>query len=109
MTTMEESIEIGCPPHVTEDDLRNYFFRRAVGQYGAPDIGLTWNPSDDVIVDGTFVFTPTANGSTELTVTVTYDAAELAADGGDEAGLHTLVRAHLAHIQGYCLMRRAAA
>jgi len=109
MTTMEESIEIGCPPDVTEDDLRNYFFRRAVGRYGAPDTGAIWNPSDDVIVDGTFAYTPTANGGTGLTVTITYDAAELAADGGDEASLRTLVRAHLTHIRGYCLMRRAAA
>jgi hypothetical protein len=109
MAIIEESIEIGCAPDVTEGDMRNYFFRRTVGQYGAPDTGLSWNPSDDVIVDGTFVFAATAKGGTKLTVTVTYDAAELVADHGDEASLRTMVRAHLAHIQGYCMMRRAAA
>jgi len=35
MATLEESIDIGCPVNMTQDDLRTYFLLRALGQYAA--------------------------------------------------------------------------
>lgn len=32
MATLEESIDIGCPVNMTQDDLRTYFLLRALGQ-----------------------------------------------------------------------------
>ncbi len=106
MATIEESAKIGCPVDVTERDLDTYFFRRALGQYEAPDTGIEWNPSDDVLLDGEFEFAATDDGGTRLTVKVSYDADELRKDGGDEASLRRIIRAHLAHIQGYCGVRQ---
>jgi hypothetical protein len=105
MGTFEESIDTDCPVRMTQEDLQTYFFRRAVGQYGAPDTGVEWTPSDDALIDGEFDFEPTGGG-TRITVKITYDPAELAADGGDEAALRQIVRAHLAHIRGYCGLRQ---
>jgi hypothetical protein len=109
MATIEESIDIGCPTTVTEDDLTDYFFRHAIGEFRAPHMGHAWDPGGDVILDGAFAFTATANGGSMLTVIVTYDGAELAADGGDETSLRTIIRTHLARVQAYCRMRGAAA
>jgi hypothetical protein len=36
MAPLKESIDIGCPVYVTQDDLRTCFFRRALGEYAAP-------------------------------------------------------------------------
>ena len=62
MATFEESIETDCPVGMTQDDLRTYFFRRALGQYEAPDTGVEWNPSDDALIDGEFDFEPSGDG-----------------------------------------------
>ena len=67
MATLEESIDIGCPVNITQDDLRTYFLLRALGQYAAPDTGIEWNPSNDVLLDGELDFEPTADGGTRLT------------------------------------------
>ena len=109
MATLEESIDIGCPVNMTQDDLRTYFLLRALGQYMARDTGIEWNPSNDVLLDREFDFEPTADGGTRLTEKVTDGAAESTADGGDEAGLRRIVRAHLAHIRGHCDLRQRAA
>lgn len=55
---MEESIDIGCPVNMTQDDLRTYFLLRALGQYAARDTGIEWNPSNDVLLDRKFDFEP---------------------------------------------------
>jgi hypothetical protein len=109
MATIEESIDIGCPTSVTADDLKDYFFRHAIGEFRDTHMGHAWHPGGDVILDGAFAFASTDDGASTLTVTVTYDVLELAADGGDVTSLRTIIRAHLERVRAYCLMRRAAA
>ena len=75
MATLEESIDIGCPVNMTQDDLRTYFLLRALGQYAAPGTGIEWNPSNDVLLDREFDFEPTADGGTRLTEKVTDGSA----------------------------------
>ena len=108
MATFEESIDVDCPVRMTQKDLQTCFFRRAVGQYEAPDTGVEWNPSDDALIVGDFDFAPTGSG-TRLTAKITYDPAELVAGGGDEAGLRQMISAHLDHIRGYCGLRQRTA
>jgi hypothetical protein len=101
---------MGCAPGAVQTDLVTYFFRRSIGQYEAPDAGLGWNPSDDVLRDGQFRYEPIDGGGTRLTASVDYDEAELRADGGDEAMLRAVLRSHLTHISQYCgVSPRAAA
>jgi hypothetical protein len=52
MATCEGSIDSGCPVNMSQDDLRTSFLRRALGHYAAPDTGIAWDPSDDVLLDG---------------------------------------------------------
>jgi hypothetical protein len=102
MATVQESVRMGCPPHTVQDDLNTYFFRRSIGQYQAPDTGVVWHPSDDVLRDGEFRFESIEGGGTRLIATVYYDEAELHSDGGSEEMLRTILRTHLAHISQYC-------
>ena len=52
MSRLEGSIDGGCPAHMTPDDLRTFFFRRALGRYAAPDMSIAWDLGDDVLLDG---------------------------------------------------------
>jgi hypothetical protein len=37
---------------MTPDDLRTFFFRRALGRYAAPDMSIAWDLGNDVLLDG---------------------------------------------------------
>ena len=102
MATMQESVEVGCAPNAVHEDLITYFFRRSIGQYQAPDTGLAWSPSDDLLRDGEFRYEPIEGGGTRLTASVEFDEGRLRADSGSEAMLRTLLRSHLWHISQYC-------
>jgi hypothetical protein len=74
MATFEESIDVGPPVHVTKHDPRISCFRRAMGQYAAPDAGIEWNHSDEALLHREFEFEPTGGGG-RLKAKVTYNAA----------------------------------
>lgn len=100
MPTIVESTELAVPVRIADSEVRAYLYGHLIGQGRSPNVDVGWEVADDALEAGEFRFVRLSESSTQLVVSVDFDAAELARHGADISHLRRTIQRHLEHIRG---------